>query len=431
MIDYRMPWNAAAEGATHALMEEAFDRLVEERERGVAGYYDLPAATAAVAEQMEAERAAVPEYRESETVVVIGIGGSSLGAKAIDRALRPISEGVRRLLFLENPDPVELWEYFSTIDPAKTLFLVISKSGGTIETVTIFKLVIQHFGLDLEGKDRRRVIVITDEGSILHRLAQKHRLSTHLIPSNVGGRFSVLSAVGVVPLTLAGYDTRSLLAGAKRMVDGFFDRREDHLLGKGAFIAEHWEEYRMNVLFAYGSHLADFTQWYIQLWGESLGKIDTSGKRVGVTPLAHIGPLDQHSFLQLIMQGPRDKTVTFLKIEKFEKDLTIPDVTLEYLEKCDYVNGHTLSELLNAECEATLQSLQQQKVPVDAIVMDRLSPENLGELVVYYELLTSVVGAMLHINTYDQPGVEVGKRILSEMFRCEEGERRMIGEGGG
>jgi glucose-6-phosphate isomerase len=308
------------------------------------------------------------------------------------------------------------------IDPVRTLFIVISKSGGTIETTSIFKVLIDHFGLEVEGKDRERILVITDEGSILFRYAEKHGLGSYLIPANVGGRFSVLSAVGIVPLSLAGYDTRLLLAGARKIVDGFFNRREDHLLRKGAFLASYWRQYRMNVLFAYGTALEDLTKWYVQLWGESLGKIDAFGNRVGLTPLGHIGSVDQHSFLQLIIEGPRDKSVTFLKVEDFGRDLTIPRISLEHIEKNDYINGHTLGELLHAECDATMESIAGEGVPTDAIVMDRLDPENLGELILYYELLTSIVGAMLHIDTYNQPGVELGKRILVKKFQDKGSE---------
>lgn len=422
MIDYRMNWNERAEDAVHGMMEEAYGRLVEERERGIAGYYNLPEDALLIVEEVEAAASRRNLCKEADTIVVIGIGGSSLGAKAIDQALRPLGKDLKRLVFLENPDPLEVSEKFASIDPERSLFIVISKSGGTIETTSIFKLAVAHFGLEIGGKDRERIVVITDEGSILYRYAGKHGIDSYLIPANVGGRFSVLSAVGIVPLTLAGYDTRAVLNGARKMVDGFFARREDHLLRKAAFVASNWRQYRMNVLFAYGTYLEDLTKWYVQLWGESLGKIDAFGNRVGLTPMGHIGSVDQHSFLQLIIEGPRDKTVSFLKIEKFGRELEIPKISMEFIEKNDYINGHTLRELLNAECDATLESIRDQGVPTDAIVMDRLSPENIGELILYYELLTSLTGAMLHIDTYNQPGVELGKKILIKKFQNKGSE---------
>jgi len=162
--------------------------------------------------------------------------------------------------------------------------------------------------------------------------------------------------------------------------------------------------------------LEDFTKWYVQLWGESLGKIDKEGKNVGLTPIGHIGSVDQHSFLQLIMEGPRDKTVTFIKLENFEKKIKIPNITLKFIEKADYINGYTFNELIDGECEATKESIIQQGINVDEITLDKLNENNIGKLIMYYELLTSLCGKMLHIDTYNQPGVELGKQILMKKF---------------
>ena len=420
MIDYQLTLPHEKESQDHALMEEAYGRLVQEREEGIAGYYNLPEDACLVVEEIKARSASIPEQWGCETIVVVGIGGSSLGAKALDQALRPAHPEAKEIIFLENPDPLEIHRKFEKIDKEKSLFIVISKSGGTIETTSIFKAIVARYRLDLEGNDRNRVIAITDEGSILHRFAEEYGLSCYFIPGNVGGRFSVLSAVGMVPLTLAGYDTCAILEGAKGMVDAFFGRRADHLLEKGAFLASNWRQYRINVLFAYGTYLEDFTKWYVQRWGESLGKVDRSGNRVGLTPAGHIGSVDQHSFLQLIIEGPRDKTVTFLQVEDFGLDIEIPKVSLKHIEKNDYINGHSFTELLNAECDSTREAVAGVGVPTDLIRFDRLDERNLGELILYYELLTSVVGAMLDINTYDQPGVELGKTILVKKFQNKD-----------
>ena len=418
MIEYRIDWQEDSPGISEK-MEEAFYHLVEEREKGISGYYLLPESSRTIVEEVEATLLPTSTVEQADTVVVIGIGGSSLGAKAVDRILRPVTPGAKRMLFFENPDPLDVLEKLETLERERTLFLVISKSGGTIETITLYKILIEQLGLEPEGADRERIFVVTDEGSPLHRYAEATGLKAFFIPANVGGRFSVLSAVGIVPLTLAGYESCALLDGAKRLLTDFFDRKADHILYKGSFYAAHWRERPMNVLFAYGSHLEDLTKWYVQLWGESLGKIDAQGRRVGLTPLGHIGSVDQHSFLQLIIEGPRDKTVTFLKIGQFPRDLTVPDLSLKHIEKNDYINGHTIAELLDAECDATWESIRNEGVPTDGIVLDEISPENIGELILYYELLTSVAGALLHIDTYDQPGVELGKRILREKFQKE------------
>ncbi len=384
------------------LAKRAFEALQKERASEEIGYYFLPDDSVVLTD--------ITFDKPYDTIVVIGIGGSSLGTKAIYSALHQKLD--KKMLFLENPDPLELSEKFATIDPDNSLFFVVSKSGTTIETISIFKALLEHFDLSLQNNER--LMLITDPDSPLHRFGDMHDLQVFNIPKNVGGRFSVLSAVGIVPLTLAGVDTKKLLDGARAFLYSFFDGYEEHLLHKAAFFATG--EYPINVLFSYGTFLEDFTKWYVQLWGESLGKIDAKGEHVGLTPVGHIGSVDQHSFLQLIIEGPRDKTVTFLKIKDFANDLAIPYMVLDHLEKTDFVNGRTFNELLNGECDATKEAVLAQNIPTDTIEMERLDEESLGEAIIYYELLTSAVGALLGIDTYNQPGVELGKQILREKF---------------
>jgi len=417
MIKFQKDFEVRIDDSIRNLIDRAFEKVAKECENGVAGYYNLPEDSKMIVTEVNTYATSNSTIKDSDTIAVIGIGGSSLGAKAIDTMLRHKYPEAKRVIFFENPDPVEISQKFASTDKEKTIFIVISKSGSTIETMSLFKVVISHFNIDLEGEDKDRLIVITDEGSVLCHFADRYDLKIYTIPHNVGGRFSVLSTVGIVPLTLAGYDTCSILEGGAKMVSRFFDKKEEHLLIKATFIATNWEKYRMNVLFAYASFLDDFAKWYVQLWGESLGKINKSGNRVGLTPLGQIGSIDQHSFLQLIIEGPIDKTVTLIKVEDFENQISIPDITLEGIQKCDFVNGHTFNELINAECDATREAIAQQGVPVDVIILDKLSEKNIGELILYYEILTSLTGTILNINTYNQPGVELGKRILVDKFK--------------
>jgi len=260
-------------------IENVYNALLQERSEEKVGYYDLPINSLPLLEKIDMllERKI---FKRAESIVVVGVGGSSLGTKAIEQALKPLCSKCKPVIFLENPDPLEIHNLFQLIDKDSTIFIVISKSGQTIETLSLFKLLIDHFKLDFTGGDKERTIFISDEGSPLHRLARKHHINFYSIPQNVGGRFSVLSAVGIVPLTLAGYDTRSLLLSAKEMVERFFSRQEDHILSKALYLAENWQQYPMHVLFAYGSYLEGLTKWYIQLWGESLGKINAEGKHI-------------------------------------------------------------------------------------------------------------------------------------------------------
>jgi glucose-6-phosphate isomerase len=378
---------------------ELLNKLKEERLSGEVGYYDLP----------ENSKILIDDAKKfsASQIVVIGIGGSNLGTMAIDSLLRHTGE-YREIIYLENTDPIDLNEKFSKIKK-DALFIVVSKSGNTVETLTIFKTVMAVFNPKSD-----RLIVITDKDSNLDKWAKEKGVKTFYIPKNVGGRFSVLSAVGIVPLSIAGYNTNSLLDGAKSFRDSLFEGKEDHLLEKAIFFYENANRYNINVLFAYSEYLRNFVRWYVQLWGESLGKDNK-----GLTPIGLIGPVDQHSFLQLIMDGPKDKTVTFLKIEDFVSDLKISATKLEYLDKVDCFEGMSFNELINRQCDATYEAVKSRDIPVDKIVLSRLDEDNIGKLIMYYEMLTSAMGILFGINAYNQPAVEIGKKILFKAIKCE------------
>ncbi len=395
------------------ILERGFETVKREADGDQVGYYNLPIQSQAFVAEATILRDEID--KEFNTIAVIGIGGSSLGIKAIERLLRPSTHESKKIIYLENSDPVSIQHELSVIDPKKTLFIIVSKSGGTVETLSIFKCLIVTF--DLLVKDSKQILVISDEDSILSRFADENHLRRFVIPHNVGGRFSVLSAVGIVPLTLAGFDTQKLLSGAQTFLENFWNRKEDHLLEKSAYYVSNAEHFPINVLFAYSDMFGEFGKWMVQLWGESLGKRNRNGERVGLTPIALIGSVDQHSFLQLIIDGPLNKTVTFMHIAQSKENLMIPELSLKYLEKSDFLNNHSFNELINAQCMATMQSVVENGVGVDEIVWSHINEETVGKIVIYYELLTSVSGALLEVNTYDQPGVELGKQILASYFK--------------
>jgi len=343
------------------------------------------------------------------TIAVIGIGGSSLGAKAVYSFLEPVRELQRELIFFESTDPINIAHLEKRLDIKNTFFIITSKSGTTIETIALFK----YF---FNKASREQFCFITDKGSKLESFAKTIEAKVFYIPSNVGGRFSVLSSVGLVPLHLVGIDIKALLQGAKRIKNSFFNDgyMKDTMLKKALFIAKNYREYNNNVLFAYAENLKYFTEWYIQLWGESLGKRQKDSiLNVGFTPIGLIGPKDQHSFLQLIMEGVRDKTVTFIKIKNFEQNLTIFSITLPHLEELDIINNLKFSHLINMQEEAVKEALLEQKdIPVDEIIINEVSEESIGSLLFYFELLTSLVGGAIDVDAYNQPGVELGKIIL-------------------
>lgn len=388
----------------------AFDKVRDEAVSSRVGYYNLPK----ISKQLILEAKDIDTSRY-EQIVVIGIGGSSLGIKAIESMLKLYTPNRKKILYLENLDPIVARNTLEKIEYEKACFFVISKSGSTIETTSLFKTVLEHFDVDL--KKAENFYVITDEGSSLSCFAKEYGLREFHIPENVGGRFSVLSAVGVIPLTFAGYDMFTILDEADKFLGSFFKGNQCHIIDKAYYYYKNRDKYKMNILFSYSSMFEEFNKWYVQLWGESLGKRDRSDERVGLTPIALIGSVDQHSFLQLIIEGPKDKTVTFIKVDDFKIDLSIPDISLPCIEKTDYVNGVSFNELINAQCEATKESIVQSGVKaVDMITLSEINEQNIGVLIIYFELLTSLVGAMLEIDTYNQPGVELGKEILQKKF---------------
>ena len=350
-----------------------------------------------------------------KSIIIIGIGGSSLGLKAIDTMLchlpnrRDIS-----LRFLEHTDPIEIQKALSGINCDESLFIIISKSGLTIETTSLMKYCIHTYNL-LERK--RHLLVISDEGSPLHRWADERGIYSISIKPNVGGRFSVLSAVGIVPLALLGYDVRAILQGAREIQDSFMQRQSEHLLQKALFLADNHERKTINVLFSYSSVFRDFNLWYVQLWGESLGK-KSCGNKMGLTPISLIGSIDQHSFLQLILEGKEDKSVTMLGVDWSDFcGVSIPNLSMEGMESSDFVNGISFAKLLHSQQIATQNVIKNEGIPLDSIQMSALCESNVGSLIMYYQLLTSCVGCLFDIDTYNQPAVERGKRLLREMLR--------------
>ena len=392
--------------STHPKAEESAFHAIAEEQKTI-GYYALP----------EQDITSILEYSKSisediETIVVIGIGGSSLGSKAIYNFIKPVKPLKRKLYFCETTDPIEITDLLSNITLKKTHFLVISKSGTTVETFAIYKYILSLH------TDPSAYTFITDPDSPLEKYAQEINAAVLHLPANVGGRFSVLSTVGLLPLALCGIDIQALLNGAKHIKQSFFNNGyiKNTLLKKAVFYAKNHAQYNINCIFAYSETLKYFCEWYVQLWGESLGKHQrNSAFHVGLTPIGLIGPKDQHSFLQLIVQGTRDKSVTFIKIDDFHTDIKVPDITLPHLEALDSLNNLSFSKLINMQCDSVLEALEaQENIPLDSINIPTVDEYNIGALIFYYELLTSLVGELMDVNTYDQPGVESGKIILKK-----------------
>ena len=393
--------------------KEIFAEIKKERE--VFGYYSLPYVDTTVL-KTRLDDLNFPQKQ----IAIIGIGGSTLGTYAIYNFMKYNKQHNKSLkkehYFFESTDPENLNGTLSQLNLKDTLFIVISKSGTTIETISIFKYL-----MSIVKIDKSNLLVITEDDSKLNTFAKANDVNTFDIPKNVGGRFSVLSNVGLVPLYLAGFDIDELLKGAKKTSDSFFDKKKlfKHLIKKARTYYEFKDVYNMNAIFSYSQLLEGFNKWYVQLWGESLGKVDVNNTNQGLTPIGLLGPVDQHSFLQLIVEGQRDKTVTFIKIKDFKDNTKIAPISLAGLEELDYINNLDFKELINQQADATIASVKELKkdIPIDIIEIEEISEFEIGKLLFYYELLTSIVGKFLRINTYDQPGVEGGKIILKGMLK--------------
>ncbi|WP_373034685.1 glucose-6-phosphate isomerase [Sulfurimonas sp.] len=388
---------------------DVFNEIVKEKES--IGYYNL----------VHQNTDAFKEYAKSvkqKNIVVIGIGGSTLGTYAIYKFLKHSKTLSKQLYFLETTDPIDIKSKVESIDLNDTLFIVISKSGTTIETISIFKYI-----NSLVECDENNTLIITENDSKLSSYAKTNNIKTFEIPKNVGGRFSVFSAVGLVPLAIVGIDIDELLKGTKEIYDSFFglsDNKDiyERLIKKARFFVEYKNSFNINVVFSYSSRLEGFNKWYIQLWGESLGKVDINSTRQGLTPIGIIGPIDQHSFLQLIVEGKRDKTVTVIKVDDFDSDLRIPSAKLQGLEELDYIDNLEFSKLINMQADATIESINNlNDIPCDVITIDGVSERAIASLMYEYELLTSICAKFMYIDAYNQPGVESGKIILKDKLK--------------
>jgi glucose-6-phosphate isomerase len=406
--------------------------LRSRRQAGEYGFYRL-VDQAATVRQIQAFAEGVGQAYDH--VLVLGIGGSALGTKALLNALRRPAwnewddegrEFFPRLTILENIDPTTVAAVLERIDPRRVLVNVISKSGGTAETMAQYLVVREWLEQALGSAASRHLVFTTDpDRGALRTIAQREHIATLDVPPEVGGRFSVLSPVGLLPAALVGIDVEALLAGARVAMDR--SETDDLLKNPPAlYAALHWAAdtglaARVHVLMPYTDRLREFAEWYRQLWAESLGKrVDRSGKpvHVGPTPVGAVGATDQHSQVQLFMEGPYDKVITFMTVDDLGVDLPIPGPPgtgagsgQDLPADLEYLSGHTLGELLRAEYEATSAALAEMGRMSCTLSLPDLSPATLGEAIMFFQLATGYAGAWYGIDPFDQPGVELGKRL--------------------
>jgi glucose-6-phosphate isomerase len=361
-------------------------------------------------------------------VLILGIGGSALGTKALLTALKTPAwnelddearEYYPRITILENVDPTSISAALRRIDPRRVIVNVISKSGGTAETLAQYLIVRAWLDQSLGPDAAARHLVFTTDPvkGPLRELAGKEGIASLEVPPEVGGRFSVLTAVGLLPAALIGIEIEKLVQGARNALDEA--ARVDLLKNPAGlysallWAADAWVGANVHVLMPYSDRLRDFSAWFVQLWAESLGKrLDRRGQPIfaGPTPVAAVGATDQHSQVQLFMEGPFDKVVTFVRIEGPGEDVRIPH-RADLPEELGYLQGHTLGELLNAEQDATAAALSRMGRMNATLDLPRLDAEVMGELIMFMQIATGFGGVWYGVNPFDQPGVELGKRL--------------------
>jgi len=402
------------------LIDQAFTEL----ENGQWGFRKLPLAEDLVKKLNLYADSVAGKY---ENLVVVGIGGSALGNRALHSALHhPLYNlfskqdrgGKPRFFVLENVDPDTVATLFKVIDCKKTLFNVITKSGSTAETMSKFIILRKMLREAVGEKSYKGNFVFTTdpEKGTLRELARNEGVSAFDVPPDVGGRFSVLSAVGLFSAAVTGINIAELLAGAREMDKSVRQRDvwQNPACLSAVFQYLFYKKGRpLSVFMPYSDRLKDMSEWFAQLWAESLGKAKNKMNElvaVGSTPVKAVGAIDQHSQLQLYMEGPEDKVFRFIRVEEFDETVVIPAELQDY-SGISYLGGHSLNELINAEQLGTELALTKQSRPNCTVTMDRITPFNLGALIYMLEVETAFMGQLLQIDPFNQPGVELSKQI--------------------
>ena len=359
-----------------------------------------------------------------ENILVLGIGGSALGGMAICEALlKPywnvLTEEQRnkfpRIFFLDNIDPDQINGLLDILDLKKTLVNVITKSGSTAETMSQFMILKNRLQEEIGDNYVRHIVATTDQNAgILRQISNEEGYKTFVIPDDVGGRFSVFSAVGLLPFALVGIDIEEMMQGVKDMDLALKNTDVRHnIAAQNAlihYLMDTQKGKNMTVMMPYSSKLRYVSDWFVQLWAESLGKekfVDGNKINIGQTPIKAIGVTDQHSQIQLYNEGPNNKIINFIRVKEFDSTVDIPKI-FEFTG-VGYLGGKTVNELINAEADATKVSLVDYQRPNVTITMDKINPYNMGQLLYMLEVQTAIAGELYGIDTFNQPGVEQAK----------------------
>ena len=358
-----------------------------------------------------------------DNLLILGIGGSALGATAVTEALLKPFWNLRtcedrnnfpKIFVVDNIDPDQINGLLDVLDIKRTLVNVISKSGNTAETMSQFMILKDKLEKELGADYKNNVVATTDqEKGILRDIVSQEGFKSFLVPDDVGGRFSIFSAVGLLPFALLGINIAEMLKGI-RDIDADLQNTDinKNIAAQNALIQYLMDKKGKNisVMMPYSSRLRYVSDWYVQLWAESLGKEkDIHGNIVnaGPTPIKALGATDQHSQIQLYNEGPNDKIITFIRVKEFDTELRIPDVFKN--TGIGYLCGKTINDLINAEADATKVALIDYKRPNITITLPKINEYNLAQLLYMLEIQTAIAGSLYDIDAFNQPGVEQAK----------------------
>lgn len=420
-----------------ALISRAYQNVMDNRGKGWQEWCDLPFVKEDYLDEIISYCDGI--RGKAESFVVFGIGGSALGPIAVLQALMHLhhnelpreKRNAPRFYVEDNVDPERMAALLDVIDVKTAYFNVITKSGETSETLSQFLMVYDLLKKEL-GKEeaKKHIIVTTSDGKgTLYNLAVKEGFKHYAVQPGVGGRFSVLCPVGLIPFAVMGIDIKAMLKGAAEMSKASAnpDVRSNPALISAFMQYESMKRGKnISVLMPYADSLKYMADFYCQIWAESLGKaVDKDGKTVnaGQTPAKSLGVTDQHSQVQLYTEGPFDKVVTFIGVDDYRCTQTIPDDS--EVDACDFLKGHTLNELINCERKATEYALRKAGRCNFTVYLPRVDAETVGELLMYFMYETAFAGAMLNIDTFNQPGVEEGKKATFAMLGRKGYEQKL------
>lgn len=400
--------------------EQQLKSIILNKSRDMMDWIDLPYEGKSFFEETQTYGKHIRNHYEN--FIVLGIGGSALGAKAIKQALYPYNSGKINVTIFDNIDAENFYSIIESVNLEKTMFNVVTKSGTTVEILTMFVIVLEKLKTLMGEKASLNLVVTTEKNNALWNFCQENNIKTYEIPKGVGGRYSVLCPVGLLPSAVMGINLEKLLWGAKQVLENF--KQQDlsknicyvsALINYSYFLRGKTEM----VLLPYSNRLSEMADFYIQLLSESLGKeklLNGQPNTIFFTPTKAEGVTYQHSLLQMFQEGKQNKLFCFINLEKPVRDIEVPRFETKSLDK--YLPT-TMATLMTKEQVASSLALKKAGHPSYEIIVPSITEENIGALLFYFELTTALMAELMGVNAYNQPGVEIQKQLTKAMIGTE------------